>query len=202
MSGAADPLVWYAAFGTNLAPERLEYYLRGGRPPGASRVQEGCRDPTPPLEARAVSIAGRLRFAGESSMWGGGMAFFRPGDEGVVHARAYLMRLEQLGDLVAQETRHPVGRPLVLAAHGPTRHGLSQVYDVVLDLGDLDGHRMLTLSSTHDHPVRPPSEAYVRTMLDGLATGFGLDPEARIRYLAGLEGMAPGWTPDTLRALV
>lgn len=202
MSGPADPLVWYAAFGTNLSPERLDHYLRGGRPPGASRVQEGCRDPTPPREIRPITIAGRLRFAGESTMWGGGMAFFSPADEGVVHARAYLLRLEQFGDLLAQETRQPVGRPLVLAEKGPTRHGLSRVYDVVLDLGELDGHRMLTLSATRDQPVNRPSEAYVRTMLDGLAEGFGLDPESRIAYLAGIEGMSPGWTVDALRALV
>jgi hypothetical protein len=202
VSGPADPLVWYAAFGTNLSPARLDCYLRGGLPPGASRVHEGCRDPTPPRDQRPITIAGRLRFAGESTMWGGGMAFFSPAGEGVVHARAYLLRLEQFGDLVAQETRQPVGRTLVLAEKGPTRHGLSRVYDVVLDLGDIDGHRLLTLSATHDHPANPPSEAYVRTMLDGLAEGFGLEPESRVAYLARLEGMAPGWTVDTLRALL
>ncbi|MFC7362686.1 histone deacetylase [Nocardioides astragali] len=202
MSGTADPRVWYAAFGSNLSTERLACYLRGGVPRGAVREYEGCRDPTPPREHRPITIPGSLRFAGESRVWGGGTAFYTPAGGGVVHARAYLLRLEQFSDLVSQETRHPVGRTLVLAEKGPTRHGLSQVYDVVLDLGELDGHRLVTLSSTRDHRARPPSAAYVRTMLDGLAEGFDLDAEARVAYLAGMAGMSPGWTVDDLRELL
>jgi len=201
VTGGVDPLVWYAAFGSNMSSARLACYLAGGVPHGASRVYEGCRDPTPPREHRSITIAGRLRFAGESSVWGGGMAFYTPGDEGVVHVRAYLLSLEQLADLVAQETRHPVGKTLVLAEHGPTRHGLSRIYDVVLDLGELDGHRLLTLSSSLDHPVNPPSEAYLRTMMDGLAEGFALNVEEQIAYLAGLTGMSPTWTLDELSRL-
>ena len=201
MTGGADPLVWYAAFGSNMSSARLACYLAGGVLHGTSRVYEGCRDPTPPREHRSITIPGRLRFAGESSVWGGGMAFYTPGDEGAVHARAYLLSLEQLADLVAQETRQPVGRTLVLAEHGPTRHGMSHIYDVVLDLGELDGHRLLTLSSSRDHPANPPSAAYLRTMMDGLAEGFALDIEEQIAYLAGLPGMAPTWTADELRRL-
>lgn len=202
MTGGADPLVWYAAFGSNLSSARLDCYLRGGTPRGAARAYEGCRDPAPPREHRVLTLTGSLRFAGVSRVWGGGTLFFDPGGQGDVHARAYLLRLEQFGDLVAQETRQPVGRPLVLAETGPTRHGLSQVYDVVLDLGELDGHRMITLSSTRDHPTSPPSEAYVRILLDGLADGFDLDVEARIAYLARIAGMSPVWTVDELRKLV
>lgn len=199
MSGAADPLVWYAAYGSNLSRERLTCYLAGGTPRGAVREYEGCRDPTPPREQRTMTLAGRLRFAGASRVWGGGTAFYRPASQGAVHARAYLLRMEQLADLVAQETRHPVGRSLPLADTGPTRHGLSRIYDVVLDLGELDGHRLVTLSSTHDHPGRPPSEAYVRTLLDGLSEGFALDVESRIAYLARWDGMSPVWTVEELR---
>ncbi len=201
MSGAADPLVWYAAFGSNLSTARLGCYLAGGVPRGASREYEGCRDPTPPRDVRVVTLPGSVRFAGESSVWGGGMAFYTPGATGAVHARAYLLRLEQFGDLVAQETRHPVGSAFELAEDGPTRHGMSQVYDVVLDLGELDGHRMLTLSSSSDRPARAPSKAYVRTLLDGLAEGFSLELEDRIAYLAALAGMSPVWTEQELREL-
>ena len=201
MSAADDPLVWYAAFGSNLSTARLGCYLAGGLPRGAAREYEGCRDPSPPRAHRAITLEGRVRFAGESRVWGGGMAFFAPGPDGAVHARAYLLRQEQFGDLVAQESRHPVGQALVLAESGPTRHGLSQVYDVVLDLGELDGTRLLTLSSLRDHPANPPSAAYLRTMMEGLAEGFGLDPEEQISYLAGLDAMSPVWTVDTLRAL-
>jgi hypothetical protein len=197
-----DPLVWYASFGTNLSRARLGCYLGGGTPVGASRAYEGCRDRTGPRKHRTLALPGHLRFAGESTVWGGGMAFYCPDDEGTVHARAYLLRLEQLVDLVAQESRRPVGTALVLADTGHTRHGLSKVYDVVMDLGDLDGHRLLTLSASRHHPPNPPSGAYVRTMADGLADGFDLDADARVAYLASAVGMLPTWTPGTLRQLL
>lgn len=202
MTVADDTLVWYAAFGSNLSTARLSCYLRGGVPRGAARVYEGCRDPTSPRERRSITITGRLRFAGESRVWGGGTAFYAPTDGGAVHCRAYLLRLEQFSDIVAQETRHPVGHTLVLADHGPTRHGWSQIYDVVLDLGELDGHRLLTLSSMRHHASNPPSEAYVRTMMDGLAEDHTLDVEDRVAYLAGVTGMPPVWTVERLRGLL
>lgn len=196
-----DPYVWYAAFGSNLSIARMTCYLAGGRPAGARRHYEGCRDPSPPVGMRTTTLDGRLSFAGESRVWGGGMAFFTPG-EGLVHARAYLIRQQQLGDVVAQESRHPVGVDLVLADDGPTRHGLSQVYDVVLDLGRLDGHRVLTLTTSHVHPANAPSAAYLRTMLDGLGDGFGLSAEARVAYLGAAGGVAPTWTAAALGQLV
>lgn len=197
------PLVWYAAYGTNLSTVRLGCYLSGGRPSGAGREYDGCRDPSPPRDVRPVGLRGRLSFAGESSVWGGGMAFFTSDAGGVVHARAYLLRLEQLGDLVAQEVRRPVGADLVLEPVGrPTRHGLSRTYDVLLDVGELDGHRMLTLTGSSVPPTRAPSPSYVRTMLEGLADGFGLDANARVAYLAAADGVAPRWTARTLRRML
>ncbi|MCY4726436.1 hypothetical protein NYO98_09105 [Nocardioides sp. STR2] len=131
------------------------------------------------------------------------MAFFTCDTGGVVHARAYLLRLEQLGDLVAQEARRPVGAALVLETDGhPTRHGLSRTYDVLLDVGDLDGHRMLTLTGSRVPPARTPSASYVRTMLEGLADGFGLDADNLIAYLAAADGVAPHWTVDALRRML
>ena len=197
-----DELVWYAAFGTNLSQARMACYLEGAQPPGASRADEGCRDPTPPREVRTLTIPGSVRVGGRSGKWGGGMAFYVPEGEGEVHVRAYLLRWEQLCDLVAQETRQPVGRSFALAASGPTRHGMSEVYDVVLDLGTLEGRRLVTLSSSRTHPSNPPTAAYVRTMLEGLADGFGLTEEASIEYLAGLDGMEPVWSAAELRRLL
>ena len=202
MSDAAAQQVWYAAFGSNLNPARLARYLAGGRPPGANRDYEGCRDPRPPSRTRAIDIPGELRFGGVSRVWGGGMAFYVPGGTGVVHARAYLLRAEQFADIVAQETRQPVGRALALAEKGPTHHGLSETYDVVLDLGRLDGHRVVTLSSSREHDPNPPSVAYLRTMVEGLAEGFDLDEDARVAYLAAAGGMAPAWTAARIRELL
>lgn len=198
----SEELVWYAAFGSNLSRARLGCYVAGGTPAGARRAYEGCRDRTAPRAHRTLALPGHLRFAGQSSVWGGGMAFYAPSGGGTVHARAYLLRLEQLVDLVAQESRHPVGTTLVLADAGDTRHGLSSVYDVLMDLGRLDGHRVLTLSSSRHHPLNPPSGAYVRTVADGLADGFDLDADARVAYLASAAGMRPRWTREAVRYLL
>ncbi|GAA1446202.1 hypothetical protein GCM10009641_69260 [Mycobacterium cookii] len=197
-----DGLVWYASFGSNLSRARLGCYISGGTPPGARRSYEGCRDRTPPRDHRTTTLPGHLRFAGESTVWGGGMAFYSRSGEGIVHARAYLLGVEQLVDLVAQEARQPVGTALALAADGPTRHGLSAVYDVLMDLGRLDGRRVLTLSSSRHHPLRPPSRAYLRTMVDGLTDGFGLDEDALVGYLASAEGMLPTWPEEALRKVL
>jgi hypothetical protein len=197
-----DDLVWYAAFGSNLSPVRLGHYLRGGRPSGARRHYEGGRDTSPPRDQRVLTLPGRLRFAGRSTVWGGGLAFYVPGTAGQVHARAYLLGFGQFSDLVAQEARQPVGADLVLADDGPTLHGLSRVYDAVLDVGRLDGHRVLTLTTTGEPAATPPSAAYLRTMLSGLADGFAMTPEQRVEYLLAADGVSPPWTAADLRALL
>lgn len=46
--GLVTGLVWYAAYGSNLAAVRLRCYLAGGRPPGGARTYPGARDPSPP----------------------------------------------------------------------------------------------------------------------------------------------------------
>ncbi len=101
---------------------RPPHYLSGGRPTGSRRDYPGCRDSTP-LVGRSCSPTGTLCFGGESGAWGGGMAFFVPGDSGVVHARAYLLQHDQLGDLIAQEARRPVGSPWSWPRPGPAATG-------------------------------------------------------------------------------
>ena len=61
---------------------------------------------------------------------------------------------------------------------------------------------MLTLTGSRVPPARAPSPSYVRTMLEGLADGFGLDADARVAYLAAADGVAPRWTAQTLRRML
>lgn len=108
------PLIWYAAYGSNLHLVRLTAYLAGGRPPGGARVYPGCRDPSPPRAMRPITLPGRVHFALESAVWTGGMAFYDPLDPGDTPARAYLLTAEQFADLAAQEMRRPPGTDLDL----------------------------------------------------------------------------------------
>ncbi|MGJ6126650.1 histone deacetylase [Mycolicibacterium sp. Y3] len=197
--GTADP-VWYVAYGSNLCAARFHCYLAGGRPVGARRTYTGCRDQALPTESAATVLPGGLVFAGRSTVWGGGMAFYDPARGGGLAARAYLVRFGQLVDVVAQEIRHPVGSDLVPGAE--VGHGWalpSETYETLFYVDELDGLPMLTLTSLRDLEPSTPSAPYLRTVLDGLGETFGWTAEQRSDYLLGARGMAPGWTAEQLR---
>ena len=108
----------------------------------------------------------RLRFAGESTTWGGGgVAFVEPlarPDESTL-ARRYLISDEQFDDLRDKEGR--------------------RLYDLAIDLGEVDGHRSLTLTSSTSAAPNPPSPAYRAMILGGLAESHGLMADAASNYL-------------------
>lgn len=196
--GIRDP-VWYVAYGSNMCAARFHCYLAGGRPVGARRTYAGCRDRTPPARRVATVLPGRLVFAGRSTVWGGGMAFYDPAAAGQLAARAYTLSFGQLLDVVAQEIRHPVGSALVPGER--VGHGWalpSGVYETLLHVGDLDGLPMFTLTSLRALEPRTPSAPYLRTVLAGLAETFGCTAEQRAAYLLHAPGVTPGCTARQL----
>jgi hypothetical protein len=194
-----DDLVWYIAYGSNLHAARLDCYISGGRPPGARRTYLGCRDQSRPRQDIGIRLAGGLAFAGESTVWGGGMAFYNPHADGELAARAYLLTFGQLSDVVAQEARRPVGRDLTLDSGAdrqwPTN---SHVYETLLHLDDRDGSPMFTITSLQDLESTPPSAPYLRTLFDGLGEAFGWTAEQRVRYLLRAPGVTPAWSASRL----
>lgn len=203
MQPSTDDLVWYVAYGSNMAAARFSCYLRGGRPTGAGRTYRGCRDGSPPRDSTGVRLRGGIRFAGLSSVWGGGMAFYDPGLDTELAARAYLVTFAQFSDVVAQETRRPVGADLRLGDTTTPRRwpAPSQVYESVLHLGDRDERPMLTITSLQDHPAEAPSAAYLRTLLGGLGETFDWSASARASYLMAAAGVRLGWDHDALVGL-
>jgi hypothetical protein len=199
---ATDDLVWYVAYGSNLHAARFNCYISGGRPPGARRTYLGCRDQSRPRRDTGIRLAGCLTFAGESSVWGGGMAFYDPHADGELAARAYLLTFGQLSDVVSQEIRQPAGTDLSLdgaaARQWPTN---SRVYETVLHLGDRDGLPTFTITSLQDLDPSPPSVSYLRTMLNGLGEAFGWTTEARVQYLLRARGVTPTWSASRLAEL-
>jgi hypothetical protein len=194
-----DDLVWYVAYGSNTSAARFGCYIGGGRPPGARRTYLGCRDPSPPRRDSAIHLAGGLTFAGQSRVWGGGIAFYDPHADGELAARAYLLSFGQLSDVVAQETRRPVGSDLVLDGGVERRWRVSSyVYETLLHVGDRDGLPMFTITSLQDLEPTPPSAPYLRTMLEGLEETFGWTANERADYLLRAPGVAQAWTADRL----
>jgi hypothetical protein len=196
--GSEDP-VWYVAYGSNLSSARFGCYISGGTPPGARRTYLGCRDKSPPARDVGIRLAGGLTFAGSSTVWGGGIAFYNPRADGELAARAYLLTFGQLSDVVAQEAKRPVASDLLLGNGTERRWPVaSQVYETLLHVDDRDGLPMFTITSLQSLEPAPPSAAYLRTMLDGLGEAFGWTTDERVQYLLRAPGVTPAWTASQL----
>jgi hypothetical protein len=171
--------VWYAGYGSNLSRERFACYVQGGTPVGAHHAYVGCRDTSLPQATTRLDLAGCLTFRGESTIWGGGMAFLDPDADGVVVARGYLVTAEQLEDVAAQEPR----------------------YDRVTEVGEHEGVGVVALTRTEVLPAAAPSAPYLRTILGGLTDGL-LGLADAIAYLLGTDGVDLHWDEATIRALL
>ncbi len=178
---------------------RFGCYISGGRPRGTRRTYVGCRDQSPPRRDVGIHLTGGLTFAGRSSVWGGGVAFYNPHTDGEVAARAYLLTFGQLSDVVAQEVRRPVGSDIPLGSGVDGRWPApSRVYETLLHVDDRDGLPMLTITSLQNLEPAPPSAPYLRSMLDGLGEAFGWTADERVHYLLRAPGITPTWTASRL----
>jgi hypothetical protein len=208
MAEDPEPLVWYAAYGSNLHRARFDCYLRGGRAPGAAVAHPGCRDPRPPRATAALLLPGRVYFALESSTWGGGMAFLDPEEPGEAAARGYLLTADQFADVADQEMhRPPGGEPLDLPAvlragrqvRGPGR------YETLVVAGERDGRPVLTFTApwrAADVPWRPPSARYLGHLGAGLREAHGWSDERIADYLSARPGAAGAWSAEAVRELL
>ena len=195
----ADDPVWYVAYGSNMSSARFDCYLYGGRPRGGSRTYVGCRDTSPPRSDVGLRLPGGLFFAGRSTVWGGGMAFYRPEADGKLAARAYLLTFGQLGDVVAQETRRPVGTVLDLDGTDQRTFSVpSGAYETLIHLGERDGLPMFTITSLQNLEPTAPSAPYLRTVLTGLGEAFGWSADERADCLLTAPGVAPTWSAGQL----
>lgn len=192
--------IWYVAYGSNLAKARFDCYLGGGRPEGGARTYTGCRDTAAPRDDVAVELPGTLLFAGRTTVWSGGMAFYDRSGNGTVAGRAYLLTAEQANDVVVQETRHPLGTDLGLhlVAEGGTAKVREGGYDTVLRLPDLDGRPAVTIAAGHPLEPQPPSAAYLRWICAGLRETHGWPAERVGGYLARCPGVRGAWPEEEL----
>ncbi|MFD5462911.1 histone deacetylase [Kitasatospora sp. NPDC127059] len=202
-----NPLLWYAAYGSNLHAARLACYLYGGRPEGAALGCPGCRDRRPPRRTAALTLPGTLYFAGHSPTWGGATAYYDPAGRGPVPCRGYLLTPGQFSDIAAQEMRRPPGTDLDLTrvlATGRDRVGPGR-YETLLRVGALGGRPVLTFTSpaglAGTEPTAPTA-AYLRTLGAGLAEAHGWGPWRAAGYLATRPGAAGHWGVAAVAALL
>jgi hypothetical protein len=201
--------VWYVAYGSNLALGRFRCYLAGGRPVGGARVYPGCRDSRDPERIVGVEVPGRLVFAGESKVWGGGSAFYDPAAPGRVAGRAYLLTPDQLGDVAAQEMRREPGGEFARDLAGllpdvDTVHAMGPGrYETVARLGEHDGQPMFTVTHGTIADLTPvaPTAPYLRWITAGLIEAHAWTVRRVAEYLYSAPGVSDVWTVDELVAL-
>lgn len=188
--------VWYVSYGSNMSATRLACYLEGGCPPGSNRIHPGARDPRPPRHSVGVELPGSVFFAGKSSQWGGGVAFYDHETPGPCAGRAYLVTAQQFADIAAQEM-HRVPDPddpieeIVMGGLHPELNGRHHVgpghYETLVEVGQIGGAPMLTFTAPHgiDHVEHTrPSPAYQAVIADGLRESRGWDEGEIHAYLA------------------
>jgi hypothetical protein len=194
--------VWYVAYGSNLGADRFGCYLAGGRPSEGARTYPGCRDRSPPAGSFGLELPGALVFAGESGVWGGGMAFYDPHGPGAVACRAYLVTAEQFADVTAQEMRLEPGGELAqaISAALPGIDELHRLgagrYETLMRVDTRDGVPLLTITNgdLRELAPAPPSAPYLRSIAVGLRESHCWDDARIASYLALATGVGDAWT--------
>jgi hypothetical protein len=202
--------IWYVAYGSNLCLDRFRCYLAGGTPIGGLRRYDGSRNPRDPLDTVGLEVPGGLVFAGRSSVWGGGMAFYDPQAVGRVAGRGYLVTGQQFADVVAQEMRRPPGGVFAQVVEGllPVTGSVHTIgagrYECLARLGTRDDAPMFTVTSTDVGTLAStaPSAPYLRCIAAGLREAHDWDVERIAGYLVDFPGVRGEWGYDELRSLV
>jgi len=189
----SDGEVWYVSYGSNMSLERLACYLEGGFAPGASRTHPGARDPRNPRRDMATELPGVVYFAGRSTAWQGGMAFYDHDTPGPTPARAYLVTAEQFADIAAQEM-HRLPDPddpleeIVMGGLDVGRHEAGPGhYETLVQVGTHEGAPMLTFTAPHgsshvEHTE--PSGPYLEMLARGLRESHCWDDDRIAAYFA------------------
>ena len=186
--------VWYFAYGSNLLMERMLLYLRGGR--GASgHMHAGSPDRTPMKAAFAheMPLTMQLGFSGPSERWeNGGVAQLNPSSESAeIKGRRYLITRTQFQHVFAQENDLSLDargavfreRDYELLAQGRTLEKEGR-YDLVVPLGTIDSHLVVTLASSRAPHRVPPGPKYLQTVVWGLLETYPqLSLDAVVAYL-------------------
>jgi hypothetical protein len=190
MTGPVPESVWYVAYGSNLRFERLMAYLEGALS-GPYGVHAGSRDASPPGAVRTVRFDRDVYFAGVSKRWGGPVAFLSlsPGPRRC-YGRAYLLRWDQVVDIVSQENGESVALPIdalpLPMAHVelPTRGK----YNALLRLEDLDGTPAVALTTSLPLRRGIPTPEYAAVIEQGLEEMDGVPTTDIRRYVSRLLG--------------
>ena len=157
------PCIDYAAYGSNVNPDRFGEYL--GTPPTDKRF---------PKQGWLIG-KGSVFFAGASKTWNAGVAFVNLGDSHSVIYRTYRVRWEQFlrvwgaeNGMASIPESDEVLDAMRQASNGDTfRISTTGKYDTVAAIGATD-RPVLTLTTSKALPSASPSTLYLDTIVAGL----------------------------------
>ena len=151
--------VWYVSYGSNMLYERFMTYIEGGSYKG-SREHPPCDDASSPLIVRRVEIPYGMYFGNYSSSWNCGVSFLDTSNKGKAYGVAYLITKEQIEHVCRRENA------------GSKPEDNPNWYNEIIDLGEMDGFRIKTLTNSTIRDYYEPSEDYLNTLRDGLEENY------------------------------
>lgn len=155
MSAWKKEYVWYVSYGSNMLRERFMCYIEGGSYEG-SRPHPPCGDTAPPVAVKAIDLHYGMYFGNVSGSWFGGGVSFLDMEGGNALAVAYLITKEQFEHVATRENN---GR-------FPDGHG--NWYEDIIDLGEMDGFEVKTITNRCIRPYNEPCQAYLDTLHKGI----------------------------------
>ncbi|KGX87199.1 hypothetical protein [Pontibacillus litoralis] len=203
-----EQYVWYASFGSNLFYDRFRCYITGGVPEGSNRCEVGSRDPSLPIDDKAVSLPFELYFAGYSDRWDGGAAFIDTVQDlaNKSWARMYLITVEQFEDVVRQENGMD---DLQVDIHSIIEKGnmvlRQSPYGNLIHAGYEDGRPIFTFTSPYsmtEREITKPSERYLAMLIRGYWQVHTQNALEITNYLMNKRGMREFYSYDDVLALV
>lgn len=164
-----EEYVWYVSYGSNMLYERFMCYIAGGSY-NSSRYHPPCEDTTSPVAVKAVDLPYSMYFGNVSGSWhGSGVSFLDVTGPGNALGVAYLITEKQFEHVCRRENdgREP-------------EHGYSWYEDVV-DLGEMDGFKVMTVTNRDLRDYNEPSSEYLETLTVGIGQNWPEMSEDEIR---------------------
>lgn len=189
--------IWYASYGSNISTERFMCYIQGGKPEGATRTYEGCKDKNRPLEQKPIKIPHELYFAKNAEVWnGGGVCFINPekNENAETLGNMYLITRQQFMDVVQQENNT---NELIEIDFDKAQKQHSLVvrenswYGNLLFLGKKNNYPIFTFTNENYllSEINPPNQYYLKTIIKGLIDTHQLNQTELEDYFLSKKGI-------------
>lgn len=182
--------IWYASYGSNISTERFMCYIQGGKPEGATRTYQGCKDQNPPTDQKPIKIPHELYFAKSAGVWnGGGVCFINPekNENAKTLGNMYLITHKQFLEVVQQENSTNESIKIDFEKAQKVKSLVVKKkswYGNLLYLGEKDNAPIFTFTNEKflTNEINSPNPHYLKTIMKGLIGTYHLNQEELEAY--------------------